>query len=541
MGRRICPFVVAVACLMGFRASSAIDEQKAIEFIEACRNLEGSVPNLRLIYLRGKILEAAGISDREDSARFVDYIRSCLNRDGGYGFWPGDPSTVEATFEALEVLRKFGAKPSQPGRSAEFLESRAESLASEISKCPYPGYAEEPCEELYHALMGLSFLGRRPHNLLTLVGLLLEAPKVHGIFYYTEVCKAYGLEIGDRESMVGQLEEEATAYFLGLWGISEMHHCLAAAEELGGSFEYGSWIKSTVGRRLGWEMRRGNIFQRLEAGYHAGMLAKLLGRRDLLEGFARRSAIDMGPEGGFGSFPGCPTDEVATLYALEALKLKGVSVELGGYVEALKQKQRLRGFFQFNPVPERAEEVRKAEARIHDTWIALSILNLVGERPDDPISCAKWLQNMLDEGLEDMGLMEVFEILESLHLLGEKPKNSEKLIAFLRGLRNRDSYFAIRSLQLLGAKLEDLGPLREKIEADLERFKAQKLGLGLLYRKLSALELVGGSVEDIGYYEDLLERLQNPDGGFRKPTDMHSNIYETSIALRMWDILQGMK
>ena len=59
----------------------------------------------------------------------------------------------------------------------------------------------------------------------------------------------------------------------------------------------------------------------------------------------------------------------------------------------------------------------------------------------------------------------------------------------------------------------------------------------MLAETFEALDAIGESYAGTEYFMELLGRLQNPDGGLRKPDSAHSNIYDTIAALRMAMVL----
>ncbi|HID96092.1 MAG TPA: hypothetical protein EYP53_08575 [Candidatus Latescibacteria bacterium] len=124
--------------------AQAMNEEEAIDFIRSCRNSPDKMPNLRLIYLKLRLLQAVNKAEVDtEKAKYVNYVHGCLNEDGGYGFWPQDVSTVEATYQALVVLDMLGSRPQHPRRTAEFLRCRLPSIESRARRYVYVKYGEE--------------------------------------------------------------------------------------------------------------------------------------------------------------------------------------------------------------------------------------------------------------------------------------------------------------------------------------------------------------------------------------------------------------
>ncbi|GAB4336916.1 MAG: hypothetical protein Kow0089_07640 [Desulfobulbaceae bacterium] len=55
------------------------------------------------------------------SGELADWLRSCQNGDGGFGFYPHTTSFIENTHAALEALALLGAGPLHPQRAFDYL------------------------------------------------------------------------------------------------------------------------------------------------------------------------------------------------------------------------------------------------------------------------------------------------------------------------------------------------------------------------------------------------------------------------------------
>ena len=108
-----------VVCLLVTLAAASVqagqfDEQRALEFIEQCRNTPDRQPDLSVIYWNLQVWEAA--ETQFDAAPQVAHVQALQNEDGGFGLWPKDVSTPAATRYALTVLDK--AEAEIPDRAA---------------------------------------------------------------------------------------------------------------------------------------------------------------------------------------------------------------------------------------------------------------------------------------------------------------------------------------------------------------------------------------------------------------------------------------
>ncbi|KAL0266181.1 UNVERIFIED_CONTAM: hypothetical protein PYX00_011898 [Menopon gallinae] len=92
-----------------------LDKARILRFVQKAMDERGFLYHcteymrLSTMYWSASILGMLGLTDElhKTKAPFLDFLAQCRNRDGGYGMSRGFPSTILATFNALQILHIF--------------------------------------------------------------------------------------------------------------------------------------------------------------------------------------------------------------------------------------------------------------------------------------------------------------------------------------------------------------------------------------------------------------------------------------------------
>ena len=528
-----------IACLLVALAAvparaAQLDEQRALQFIEQCRNTPDRQPNLSLIYWKLKVWEAA--ETQFDAAPYAAPVQALQNEDGGFGLWPKDVSTPAATHYALSVLEKAGAEVPDKAACERYLSSTLTEKARTAER-----YSDLfALDELHACLMALSMVRAQVPDLERYLKIFDQDGHAWGLYYRLTVAEAFGHPVEDRQARIAQLDALITDRFLkGLWPTAEQHYALEAMQILGGKPTYEHWLRERTSSEFGG--RRGSI-RISEDAWHGIRIAKLLGKDTSQLGAALEGAEPLrpGPVGGYAPMPGCDTDAQACFLACALL---GEPVAAGAtrwLAERWKDGQQKGGYYGA-AAADRSPRFSREDPlgrQIEDTWQAVSALRLAGMEPADREALIAWLKGVLDKRWDELSSKQIRQVLECLDLVEESSGNAPELAARLQQRFGNDPAFMIRVSKAFAVKPQLEGTAEQlKMLPDRVREAGLLMPVCVLTETFESLEAIGEGYEGTGYFLELLATLQNPDGGVRDPASQHSNIFDTMAALRMARVL----
>jgi len=528
--------------LVGAGASAArLDEQRALEFIEQCRNTGDQTLALPYLYWGLMVLEDAG--QESDAGQYASHVLSLQNEDGGFGFWPKDVSTPEGTLYALTVLRMAQADFPHKDTCAQYLLARLErdALTAERSFDPIT------LNELHSGLIALSMLGAEVPGIERYLHIFAQEAGARGLYCMLTVQRAFGLPVTNRQALISQLASITTSERVhGAWRIPELHYAVESMAILGGTFPNIDQINSRM-RRLPRAPLSSEGPRGLVGLWRTIRVAKLLGKETpwLEKRLERLPATLPVADECYGPTPGALSELRASFLAFELVGQQGAPPE--ALVQSTKRHQQDAGYFeswQLSP-PERFTDSDRTVHRVAETWQALVGLQLAGEAPDKPDALAGWLGEVLDQHLDELMSYQVLQMLECMEMIGHRPENAPELFERLRQRFGSDLPLVIRASQVLGVDAEFPGA-GDILSVLPDRVRVLKVPAeaSLLRETFESLATIGEDYEGTDYFHDMLAGLQNPDGGVRKPDSPHSNIYDTVAAVRMaraLDILEARR
>jgi len=528
--RKLALSFAVVALFAGMARAARFDEEHALEFIALCRNAPGRQPNLSQLYWKLKVFEAA--HRPFDATAYADYVRSLQNEDGGFGLWPKDVSSAEATLYALTVLRQAGADAADAAACERFLRA---CLAQKAAA------AERYCDlailrDLHACLMALATLGCEVPDLERYLELFDQDRQAWGLYYRVSVSRAFGHPVEDVEGKIAHVDALVTDRALRrLWPQTELHYALEAMELLGGRLSHEYWLRART--RTAFERRGRGPGRDLIEGWREVRLAQLLGKETpgLDEWLDGLGSLAPRPVGGYAPMPGMETHERATFMAWRLLGPDAAGAGAGELADRWKDKQQPDGYYESSPP--RASywffEPNMLERRIRETAAALTAMRLAGVGPTDRAGLVGWLNAVLAEDLDELDIGQVRQVLECFELLGERPRNAPELLARLQERFGNDVSFMVRAARAAGVRPRVAGGAGA-VRALLDRVRERGVPLpaSMLADAVETLDGLGESYAGAGDLLKLFGSLQNPDGGVPSPGDPHSNIFETIAAVR---------
>jgi len=539
MKRIIWAFVVVAAVANPLRAGG-LDRPRAMAFIEQCRNAPHRQPNLRLIYWRLKVCEAA--DGPFDAAPYRKHVLGLQNGDGGFGLWPKDASTAEGTLAALKVLRKAGADPADKPGAVRYLQALLAAKAKAAKR-----YSDLTIQRDVHAcLMGLSLLGSDVPGVAEYLKVLEQDGKPWGLYYRITAGRAFNRPLPDREGWIQKIDAQATeGYLQSIWSGQERQYALEAMHLLGGKFTYDHWIRASS-----YRVRRAPDgpagLGTLVGMWRTIRTSKLLGVEMpwLAEWLARSASIRPGPTGGFAAMPGLESDPWI-LPRLARLLPESVPApnDLAALAAGWRDKQKRGGYYDTRS--ERSSRWFRESAplagRIDDTWQAVGTLLAARAKHKDRKALLAWLGELLRNRRENLGSQDILRVLECFEMLGERPTDAKALAAYFEERFGGDLPATVRALTLLGAK-PHLPGAGKRLASMLDRVRVGKvpMELSVLAETVGALDALGEGYPHAAHFLDLLGRVQNADGGVCMPGSLHSNLYDTLAAVRMAKLLPNL-
>ena len=538
MKRIIWAFAVVAAAAASPLRAGGLDRPRALAFIEQCRNAPGRQPNLRLIYWRLKVCEAADAPF--DAAPHRKHVLGLQNGDGGFGLWPKDASTADGTLAALTVLA--GADPADKPGCVRYLQALLAAKAKAAKR-----YSDLIVQRDVHAcLMGLSLLGSDVPGLDGYLKVLEQDGKPWGLYYRITAGRAFNRPLPDREGWIQKIDAQATeGYLQFLWSGQERHYALEAMHLLGGKFTYDYWIRagsSRVRRAPDGPAGLGTLV----GMWRTIRTAKLLGVEMpwLAEWLAGSASIQPGPIGGFAAMPGLESDpwilpRLARLLPESIPAPKDVAALAAGW----GNKQKDGGYYDTRTErsSRRFRESDPLTGLIDDTWQAVGALRVAGTKHKDREALLAWLGELLEKRREDLDAQDILRVLECFEMLGEKPKGAKALATYFQERFGGDLPGTVRALTLLGAK-PHLPGAGKRLASMLDRVRVGKvpMELSVLAETVEALHALGEGYPHAAHFLDLLGRVQNADGGVCMPGSLHSNLYDTLAAVRMAKLLPDL-
>ncbi len=529
--KRIITIYFLVALMAGPVWAEELDQQRALEFIEQCRNVGDRKPNLRKIYWKLRVCEAA--EKPFDVAVYANYIVGLQNVDGGFGLWPKDVSTPEATLMAVTVLKKAQAEPADKTTCVNYLKSCLESNAKRAQV-----YSDLLIQRDIHAcLISLSLLGAELPELDKYLKILEEDGQPWGIYYRITAELAFGRPVSKREVWVKKLDK-TTAENLGYsWSSNDNHYALEAMQLLGELSRDVQTLQTDTADPEGEPWNLVDAWRRLR---RAKLLKlQLNGLKTWLE---KPISIKPEPVGGYGPMPGLGGDSRASFLAYRFLRQRGVAVQAGPELAKQWQDKQQQGGFYESSAMEFSKWFTKADQlprRIDETWQALIAFELSGTEPANRQALVGWLSEVLDKHRDELRSKHLLRILECFQMLGEQPGNSPQLAEHLEQRFERDPHLRIRTLAGLGEDMKSAKGAGDHSRELLDRVRVLDIPMeiSVLAQMFETLNAIGEDYAGTEYFLELLARLQNPDGGLSKPDSTHSNIYDTIAALRMAEVL----
>ncbi len=271
-------------------------------------------------------------------------------------------------------------------------------------------------------------------------------------------------------------------------------------------------------------------------------MARLLGlETPWLESWLEKSAsIKPEPVGGYAAMPGMETDPRVSFLAYGLLRARGAVEAAPEMAKKWQGKEQPGGYYESSPreLPHWFTEADRRVKRIEETWEALGALQIAGAPPEHTEAVTRWLDEVISKHRDDLRSDHILQILDCFQMLGERPENCDELLAYFKGRFGKDPVFTIRAFKIMGVKpkLRGAGDVLSLLP-DRVRVLNLPVEVSVLAETFEALAAIGEDYTGTDYFLELLGRLQNPDGGVRKPDSAHSNIYDTIAALRAAKVL----
>ena len=517
-------------------ADAAFDPDLARQFVAQCQNTPAGHPNAKWLYWDFMLSKELGWSWEPDT--YQAYLESLQNADGGFGFWARDVSTPEATMIVLKLLHVSAARPAKPQACVSYLNKQLEELSKKSRRFP----EIMVLQEMYHCLISLSMLDRRIANVETYFEPFLRDEQGWEFYFRLTVTKAHG-RIENPQTWKERAAVFGPTLISGGARGPDRFYALEAMHLLEGEFDSLDKIREST-RETDWAPWLGiqSRLECLETVWQRIRLGKLLTKdTPWVESWMKDNGPrNRGPLGGYGVMPGMPCEWLACLRVRDSLS-KPVPLETARELaEVWKDKQQEGGFYESSP-PEFDRWFNEQDLlvrRINETWQALTIFQLSGDAPANRETAAQWLLVILNEKRENLRSEHFLQCLESLKHLASPISEQSDLPEYLRNRFSHDIPFTLKAMGLLGVKAEipDAG---NRLASFLDHIRTRNLDLeiSILYETFWALDRLGEHYADIGYFQNQLGRLQNPDGGIRKPFSVHSNFYDTLHALQVAKLL----
>lgn len=533
--------IVAVVMLMSVTVQAAeFDQQRALEFIRACRIAPDTQMDLRYVYLLSEVFNT--VEKPFDAAPYQSHTRSLQNPDGGFGFWTKDVSTVGATFQALTVLEHAKAKPRDTQACIKYLKSSLDQASKAVQT-----YNDLQIHRDIHAcLISLAMLGQELDDPEKYIKIFEQDSQAWGIYYRISAAKALGYTLPERERLIDRLDTLATEQFLtDVWWDEDQVCALEAMVLLGGQFTQRHWISVESGRVV-WGPREDNRFDELVAVRNKVRKAKALDLKTpwLEEWLEKSTSFKLEPVGTFAETPGTEAHYGALLAAYRSMRDRGGLPPAPELFEKWKDKQHEDGFYEFSheDVSPWFTEIDQIAVRAENTSEALIAFKLAGKKPKNTKTLLAWLNDVLRTRRDELRSDQLLCVLECFEILGARPEDPTALAEYFANRFKNDLPTVIRASSIIGVKPEfDNAGEKLSLLPDRVRTLDIPMELSVLAETFEALDLIGEDYAGTDYFLNLLGQLQNPDGGVRRPDSLHSNIYDTIAALRLAQILPRLE
>lgn len=537
--RKLTVLLLGVLALVAKPISGEpFNSQRAMEFIEQCHNISARQPSPLRIFQKTRIYQA--LQKPFDTSVYVEYVQSLQNPDGGFGLWAKDVSTPEATHAVLTILTQAKSSATNPTACTQYLNSALAELAQSAER-----YHDLDIQrDVYRCLMSLSLLGKRPEKLEKYLKILEQDAQPWGMYYRITAGRVFDHKPVDSKAWIKRLDELATdLYAKNLWSGVDKHYALEVMHLLGGKFT----DLDSIRKNMDWlDKKPWDIIW----AWRQIRMAKILGvKTPWVESWLKEScSIEPGPVGGYAAMPGMETDVGATLLMRRWQKGRGKTVAVPQMAAKWRGMQRKEGHYLFfaekdRPFwfPEPTEKSRLA-FEIYQTWEAVASLSLASGEPDDRKALLGWLNNVLAKCRDDISLSQSFLCaLECFEILGVSPEHPEELVQAIRERFGSDLQ-AFRALKILSAKPKSSEAGQNPTPfLDRTRVLAIPIEVSVLGTKFEVLDILGEDYAGSDYFLDLLGRLQNPDGGIRRPMSVHSNFHDTTAAIQLAKRLEKLK
>ncbi len=536
--RKLTVLLLGVLALVAKPLSGEpFNPQRAMEFIEQCHNISARQPNPLRIFQKTRIFQA--LQKPFDTSMYVEYVQSLQNPDGGFGLWAKDVSTPEATHAVLTILAQAKSGATNPTACTQYLNSVLVELAQSAQR-----YHDLDIQrDVYRCLMSLSLLGKRPGELEKYLKILEQDDQPWGMYYRLTAGTAFGHKPVDSKAWIKRLDELATErYTKNLWGGVDKYYALEVMHLLGGKFTDIDSIRKNVD----WlDQKPWDIIW----AWRQIRMAKILGAKTpWVESWLKEScSIEPGPVGGYAAMPGMETDVGATLLMRRWQKGRGKTVPVPQMGNKWQGMQRKEGYYlSFSEkdrpfwFPQPTEKSRLA-FEIYQTWEAVASLSLASGEPDDRKALLGWLNNVLAKRRDELLSIQFICALECFEMLGASPEHPDELVQAIRERIGSDPQ-AVRALKILSAKPKSSKAGQNlTLFLDRTRVLAIPIEVSVLGTKFEVLDILGEDYAGSDYFLDLLGRLQNPDGGIRRPMSVHSNFHDTTAAIQLAKRLEKFK
>ncbi|MDP6380293.1 MAG: prenyltransferase/squalene oxidase repeat-containing protein [Phycisphaerae bacterium] len=534
------------------------DEGAALKFVEACRYTPGAMPNVNGIYWKLRHEEATGRRTRAGDtpgeatdekadgpdADYAAFILKSRNADGGYGLWPKAPSEVEATSCAVLALKILGRPAPDPAQTGDYLKSEAHRLTDLLTRTN--GWYEQD-------LLGMSLLAiralaleNRPAFLDRALNVLLSMRMPRGPYWYVTCARAYGLEISDPEAIKGRLDEAIRRLRREPpWELDEQ--------------AYAVWIL----KALDYRPRNARTIIKAIAmlySYAAGGYDIPERYRNACMGTVVNNYFKVGlswtdrvilPEPGtaiFSEMPNLSPNAYATEVVFSEFHARGMT--MGGHEKLVSLLKGLK------PDKNGALMMERVGWRTSPTMVVLKTVTYFRALRLDvpqPGKVALFIARTVRAKMNDLPLAQIADALEmcaelsqasdATALLWRKRGDVDfsELEKFLADRRDADPASVARIYRALGKSAPGAEELTHRLTKRLDRFQGRRDRILDLANVASCME--GLLALDKGYLQTReirthLAELQNPDGGFRRPSrGPQSDIYQTIAALHIMRML----
>ena len=535
-------------------------EPAALEFIEACRWKAGTTDstlgsgaggeerpvNVNGIFwqLQWEILMGKGRPDERDRAHTA-FIRKCLNPDGGYGLWPGDPSSGEATacaVRALVLMDTMQEGIPAPLRTIAFLESAVKDLTKRLTL--YSDWIAE--DALGECLLALRSLGGKPVEfVMSALDVLAGQRMSRGPYWYVACAEAFGVPVEGAESLKQRLADAIKDHGDQLpWELDEQAFAVMLIRRLHGRdtpkgreriITRGiQTLYSHVSGSLDFAERYRNAYMAEQTNrfFKLGLWwsGKVPAAGPLVELFAQR--------------PNLLPDSYATQVALDELVARGIKV-----TPSKKLLEKLKGL---KVLKDGALVMDKPGWRATKLMVVLktvSYFRSLGVAIPEPARVAEYLREAVNAEMKSASLAQIAEAMEHYFALAEDLPEAEE--TDFPGLENylaerplADAAAVARIRRALGKSESHAPALAKRLVRQLDRFAGANRSMDLA----DAARCVGG-LDALGKLEVLsanglaeklrrrIDGLQNPDGGYHRPRRIHSDLYQTVAALHIMRLL----